>query len=128
MIEQLIKEEDVTKFVVGHSGAFDMLCAKALRSLREKYPHININLYVPYLTSSERDLKYYHNKKFDSITVADACADLSKRLYIVKCNEYMAEMSQYLICYVKNSYGVARRTLDYAKKRKHIKIYNLAER
>ena len=44
-----------------------------------------------------------------------------KRFYITKCNEYMIDVSDFLICYVNRSFGGARHTLDYAKRKKHIK-------
>ncbi len=128
LIEKLITEENALEFRVGHYGDFDSLCAKAVRSLKDKYPHIHLDLIIPYITANIRDLKAYYNENFDSITVAEIPQNTPKRFYISKCNEYMIEMSDFLICYVERSFGGARYTLDYAKRRKHIKVYNIAEK
>lgn len=126
-IERLIIEENVSEFRVGHYGEFDNLCAKAVRSLKGKYPHIHLDLLIPYVTASIRDLKEYYNENYDSITIAEVPQNTPKRFYISKCNEYMINTSDFLICYVKNSFGGARQTLTYAKRKKNIKIFNLTE-
>ena len=127
-IEKLIIEENVSQFRVGHYGDFDFLCARAVRYLKEKYPHIHLDLLIPYVTANIRDLKLYYNENYDSITVAEIPENTPKRFYISKCNEYMVDTSDFLICYVKHDWGGAYRTLQSAKRKKHIKIYNLAER
>ena len=33
-----------------------------------------------------------------------------------------------MICYVKNTWGGAVKTLEYAQRKKHIKIFNLSEK
>ena len=49
------------------------------------------------------------------------------RFAIIKRNEWMIDKSDFLIAYVKNSFGGANKTLSYAKKRRKIKIINMAE-
>jgi hypothetical protein len=39
----------------------------------------------------------------------------------------MVKNSQVLVCYVKHSWGGAAKTLEFAQKRKNIKIINIAE-
>lgn len=127
LIEKLITEENVSHFRVGNYGDFDFLCARAVRSLKDKYPHIQLDLIIPYITAGIRDLKSYYTENYDTITIAEIPQNTPRRFYISKCNEYMVETSDFLICYIKNSYGGARQTLTYAKRKKYIKIYNLAE-
>ena len=45
LIEKLITEENVSEFWVGNYGSFDGLSAKAVRNLKEKYPHIERVVY-----------------------------------------------------------------------------------
>lgn len=127
LIEKLIIEENVTHFCVGNYGDFDFLCAKAVRSLKEKYTHIHLDLIIPYITAGIRDLKSYYTENYDTITIAEIPQNTPRRFYISKCNEYTVDTSDFLTCYIKNSYGGARQTLVYAKRKKHIKIFNLAE-
>ena len=57
LIEKLITEESVSEFWVGNYGNFDGLSAKAVRFFKEKYPYIQLNLVIPYLTSGINEHK-----------------------------------------------------------------------
>lgn len=127
LIEKLITEENVLEFRVGHYGDFDSLCAKAVRSLKDKYPHIHLDLIIPYITADIRDLKSYYNENYDTITNAEIPENTPRRFYITKCNEYMVDTSEFLICCIRHDWGGAHRTLQYAKRKKKIKIFNVAE-
>ncbi len=127
LIEKLVVEEKVSEFWVGNYGNFDRLSAKAVRSLKEKYPHIQLNLIIPYLTSNINENKEVYYEKCDHILMADLPEKTPKRFQILKCNEYMVDNSDFIICCVKFSWGGAAKTLEYAQKKKHIKIFNLAQ-
>ncbi|MBQ7975092.1 MAG: DUF1273 domain-containing protein [Clostridia bacterium] len=113
-------------FYVGNYGAFDRMCARAVRSLKKKYSFINLNLVVPYLTAEINDNKEQYYADFDCILLADIPETTPRRLGIIKCNEYMVKKSDYIICFVKYSWGVAAKTLEYAESKKHIKIINIS--
>ena len=49
------------------------------------------------------------------------------RFAIVKRNEWMINNSDFLIAYVEHNWGGAAKTLEYAKKKKHIKTINIAQ-
>lgn len=46
---------------------------------------------------------------------------------IIKSNQFMVNKCTYLICYVKYTWGGAYKTLEYAKRKKHIFIHNIAD-
>jgi len=125
-IEKLIISENVTEFLVGNYGSFDKLCAGAVRKLKEKYPQIQLNLVIPYVTKEINENKEQYYKKFNNILMADIPERTPARLRILKCNEYMIMNSGFLICFVHNTWGGAATTLEFAKTKKHIKIFNLA--
>lgn len=127
LIEKLIAEENVSEFWVGNYGSFDGLSAKAVRSLKEKYPDIQLNLVIPYLTSGINEYKELYYKNYDHILMADLPERTPKKFQILKCNEYMVDNSDFIICYVQYSWGGAAKTLEYAQKKKHIKIFNLVQ-
>lgn len=127
VIEELIKFENVYEFRVGNYGEFDRLSARAVRLLKKKYPNIQLNLVVPYLTSEINKYKEDYYKEYDNILIADMPENTPRKLKIIKSNRYMIESSDFLICYVKHSWGGAAITLEYAKKTENIKIINLAE-
>lgn len=127
MVETLIVEEGVTEFWTGNYGAFDRLSAKTVRTLKEKYPNIQLNLVIPYLTTGINEYKDFYHKNYDYILMADIPENTPKKFQILKCNEYMVNSSDFLVCYVQFSWGGAAKTVAYAQKKKHIKIWNLLQ-
>ena len=127
LIEKLVVEEDVSEFWVGNYGNFDSLSAKAVRYLKEKYNNIQLNLVIPYLTSSINEYKKLYYKNYDHILMSDLPERTPKNFQILKCNEYMVDNSDFIVCYVQYSWGGAAKTLEYAQRKKHIEIFNLAQ-
>ncbi len=123
LIIKLITEDSVEEFMVGNYGIFDRFVQKNLFLLKETYPHIKITLVIPYLTKS---IKNEENKGYECILVADMPENTPRKYQILKCNEYMVKKSDFLVCFVKNTWGGASKTLEYAKKKK-LKIYNLSD-
>lgn len=103
-IEFMILNNNVKEFWVGNYGQFDMLAAKCVRILKNRYKDIKLTLVVPYLTKKMNDFKEQYYEDYDDIL--------------------MPKESNYLICYVKYSYGGAAKTLKYAKKH-NIEIVNI---
>lgn len=123
-IEYLILNENVKEFWAGNYGQFDMLAAKSVRELKNKYKDIKLVLVIPYLTKEINEYKEQYYAKYDEIVMADIPLSSPKNLKIIKCNEYMVRESEFMICYVKYSWGGASKTLNYAKKMK-LKIINI---
>ena len=111
-IISLITNENVTEFMLGNYGNFDKVVNKVLFSVKEAYPHIKITLVVPYLTTL---LKEQRNEKYECILIADMPENTPRKYQILKCNEYMVSKSQFIICYVKNTWGGAYKTLSRRK-------------
>lgn len=126
-IEDLIINNCITEFWVGNYGAFDSLSAFLVYELKKKYPFIELNLIVPYLTAEITNNKNLYFDIFDNILIADIPEKTPKQFHIIKCNEYMIKKSDFLICFVDFHWGGAYKTLEYAKRQKHIKIFNIAE-
>ena len=121
--KELIAEYGVNEFWVGHYGDFDHYAAKAVRELKQEH-NAELVLVIPYLTKELDEYKEDYYKNFDAIIMADIPEKTPTKLSIIKANQYMVNESDYLICYVKNSWGGATKTLEYAKKR-NIEIFNL---
>lgn len=128
VIEALITDENIREFWVGNYGAFDRLSAKAVKELKNKYPNIQLNLVIPYLTAEINKHKEEYYKEYDSILIAEIPEKTPKKAQIIKCNQYMVKKSQVLVAYVSYSWGGAVKTLEYAQKQKNIRIINLAEK
>ena len=121
--KELITEYGVNEFWVGHYGDFDHYAAKAVRELKREYD-IELVLVIPYLTKEIEEYKEDYYKNFDAIIMADIPKTTPTKLRIIKANQYMVNESDYLICYVKNTWGGAAKTLEYASRKKKT-IYNL---
>ena len=128
VIEDLITTENISEFWVGNYGSFDKLSAKAVRELKSKYPNIQLNLVIPYLTTEINEYKELYYKDYDNILVADIPEKTPKKVQIIKGNQYMVKNSQILVCYINHSWGGAAKTLEFAQKQKNIRIINLANK
>lgn len=116
---ELITVNYVREFWVGNYGNFDTMAANIVRELKHEYPEIELNLIIPYLTAEINNYKEY-----DNIIMVDIPLNTPKRYWILKSNQYMINQSNYLVAYVNYSFGGAVKTLEYAKRRKHIVIFN----
>ncbi|MBQ9133090.1 MAG: DUF1273 family protein [Clostridia bacterium] len=124
-ITKLIEEEQVYEFWVGNYGKFDSYAVSALQECKQLYPQIKLELIIPYLTKDIELYKEYYYKKYDHILISEIPNNTPAKFKIIKNNEYMVRACDYLICYVKHTYGGAYKTLTYAK-RKSKTVINLA--
>jgi len=118
VIEDLIIK-GATEFLFGGYGNFDILCAKVVKNLKNKYPYIKLTLVIAYLNRK-------YNLDFYDETVYPPIENTPLRFAILKRNQWMVQNSQILIAYVQNDWGGAAKTLQYAKKNKK-KIINLCK-
>ena len=100
------------EFLLGGYGHFDILCAKKVKELKEKYPHVKSVLVIPYL-----DRKYDYPELYD-LSEYPPIEKTPKRYAILKRNEYMVQKADVVIAFVEHSWGGAAKTLDYAKRKK----------
>ncbi len=121
---ELIIRFGVNTFWVGHYGEFDSLAANAVRTLKQQYPQIELDLVVAYLTKEMNECPEMYQKKYDNILMAEIPERTPHPYRIIYCNRYMVDNSDYLISYVNYSCGGAAKTLEYALRKKHIKISN----
>jgi len=128
IIIELIENEGVYEFWVGNYGYFDSVSAEAVRELKSIYSQISLVLVIPYLTKEINDNKKSYHSNYDYILHADIPDSTPKKYRIIKTNEYMVNNSDFLICYVQHCFGGAAKTLEYARKKKHIKIINIDKR
>ena len=123
--EKLIKEQGVKEFWCGNYGAFDKLSASVIGFLKQTYKDIKLVLVIPYLTREINEYKKNYYATYDEIIIADIPQNTPKKYHIIKANKYMIDNSNFLISYVKHSWGGAAKTLEYAKNKKDIKIIGL---
>lgn len=124
---ELITDFGVNEFWTGNYGNFDKVSAGVIRDLKKQYADIELNLVIPYLTEEINQFREEYYENYDNIVMADIPEGTPKKYRILKCNKYLIDNSKYLIAYVGCSCGGAAKTLEYAQKKNHIKIFNLYE-
>lgn len=126
-IINLIEKENVTTFYSGGKGDFDWLCARTVDELRKDYPFIKSYLARAYLPKEKDDYEEYLIEKYFDSTVYPDIEKVPQRFAIIKRNEWVVNNSNFLIAYVEHDWGGAYKTLEYAEKRRKIKIINIAK-
>lgn len=97
-------------FYVGNHGKFDRIALGTLRSLKKKYPHIRYAMVLAYLPKKER-------WEETPTLYLEEMAKIPRRYAIARRNEWMVEMSGYVIAYVKCNVGGAARYKTLAEKK-----------
>ena len=126
-LEQTIESEaaaGTSVFYVGNHGNFDRFAASALRTVKQRYPEISIQLVLAYHPS---DRKVETTAGFDG-TYYPPLEGSPRRYALVRANQYMVKVSDSIICYVRhhgNSLKLLVRAARLAKTKK-LKILNLA--
>ena len=124
LLLQEIRKNPACKFYLGGYGDFDSLCLSILKGLKIQFPNIELLFITPYLDNNYSKLetaKLY----YDGI-IYPPLENIPRRFCISKRNEWMVNEADFLIAFVKYSWGGAAKTLEYAK-RKKVGFFNLAE-
>lgn len=123
-LENKIENEGANIFYLGEFGDFDNLCYSVLKSLKNKYKHIKLVFITPYLYPSYSKAKYA-TEKYDEI-IFPPLETVPKRFAISKRNEWMVDNADFVVAYVKLSFGGAAQMLAYAKRKRKQNI-NIAD-
>ena len=125
-IINLIERYGVNTFYNGGKGQFDWLCADCVKELRKDYPFIKSYMIFSYLPGKKNEFDSNPYKNFDGTIYPYGLEFVPKRFAIVKRNEWVIDNSSFLITYINHKWGGAYRTLEYAKRKKHIQFINIA--
>ena len=124
LLLQEIRKNPACKFYLGGYGDFDSLCLSILKELKIQFPNIELLFITPYLDDNYSKLEtaklYYEGIIYPPLE------NVPRQFCISKRNEWMVNEADFLIAFVKYSWGGAAKTLEYAK-RKKVGFFNLAE-
>ena len=120
-IINLIEEKKVTEFYVGNHGSFDRMVRRTLKELKQEYPEINYSVVLAYLPGKKDPDKDYSDTEFP-----EGIEKVPRKFAINYRNDYMLKKADYVIAYVKDSFGGAGKCVDKARRRK-VAVINLAE-
>ena len=126
-ITKSIEQEDNISFFCGGYGSFDNLCAKVCSKIKHKIKNCEIAFIAPYITESyQKNIKLLLNENIYTSVIYPPLEKTPAKYAIIKRNQWMINESDLIIAYVKNTYGGAYSSLNYAKRKKK-KIINLAD-
>lgn len=113
-------------FSMGTHGEFDRLALSACRSLRKRYPDIEIEVVITSINAIIKDSEFDTTPYADVKTVMFDIEDAHYKQRITLSNRKMIDSCDTLICYVdENAYQSGAKTaMRYAKK-KGLTITNL---
>jgi len=119
-IINLIKKENVTNFYVGDKGNFDIMVKNILKKLSGTYP-IKYNVALSCMPKENDNYKDYS----DTI-LPEGIETVFPKFAISYRNRWMIEKSDFVITYVKNTFGGAYQFKTIAEKKGKI-IINLLD-
>ena len=126
-IQKIIRQGEPVSFYCGGYGDFDTLCARACLAIKKENPLCKTFFITPYITESQqRKIKEIMNEKLYDGIIYPPLEKIPPRIAIIKRNEWMIQEADFIVAYVKHTYGGAYKALQYAQKKKKV-IVNLAE-
>ena len=122
-VEELICEHDVKEFIVGNHGNFDCIVQTVLSAAKKKKPEIRLLLLTAYHPAVRQVVL---PEGFDCAYYPPGIEDAPLRFAIVRANRTVVDTVDYLIAFVWHPGSAARDLLEYAERRKLVKIHNIA--
>lgn len=96
-VKRHITDYGVTRFLVGHYGAFDAMAAGAVIQAKQAHPDVELLLLLPYHLT-ERPAEF--TAGFDGSYYPEGMEHVPRRLAIVRANEYVIRhVCDYLVAY-----------------------------
>ena len=124
MIEN-ISHNDRVDFYLGGYGKFDALAEKCAKKYKEKHMGSKVIFITPYLNSRLDDRKEYIAKNYDEIVFPEL-ESVPPKYAILKRNEWMIKMADYVFFYVMTHYGGSYKAMIFAAKHNvpYTNLYN----
>ena len=123
-LKALITNRGVTSFMVGNQGGFDSMVLKALRELKQVYPHICYNVVLAYMPGEKQEYEFYDPTE---TFLPEGIESAAIRFSISWRNKWMVRESQLVVSYITHSWGGAAQFVEYAEKQGKV-IINLVNR
>lgn len=108
----LIEHHGVDTFYVGNQGGFDAMVYKALKELKQMYPHIQYAVVLAYLPTATTASQYDSSETLFPEGIEKA----PKRFAIDRRNRWMLQQSEYVVTYVTHSWGGAAKYQEMAER------------
>ena len=121
-VEHLITQQSTDSFMVGNQGSFDGMVLKALRELKQKYPHICYSVALAYMPGKGQKYELYSQTE---TFLPEGIENVPRRFAISHRNKWMVKESDIVVCYITHLWGGAAQFAEYAQ-RQGKEVINLA--
>ena len=111
VIVDLINNQGVDMFYVGHQGQFDGLVHGVLKKLQQDYPTIRYAVVLAYMPSQKREYDDYSDTM-----LPEGIESVHPHYAISWRNKWMLEQSDFVVTYITHSWGGAAQYANKAKK------------
>ena len=118
----LIIKKGVTKFYVGSQGNFDRVVKRVLRNVKQQFPYIECLIVLAYMPAK---CGVYADDVFETV-YPEGLESVPLRAAIARRNEWMVQMADVVVTYVKYNIGGASKYKLLAEKRKK-EVINIAD-
>lgn len=96
-------------FYNGGMGGFDLLCARMVWKLKQRFPEVRQYLVIPYLSMRVSNREYY-----DEVIFPEGFERYSFKSAITARNRYMVRQAAHAVCYIEHGWGGAAKTYAFA--------------
>jgi hypothetical protein len=126
LLIQIIEKEKVKNYCFLRKSILDKVALSILKELKIIYPEILLGLILPNIDRGRFNFTQKPYNEYDFF-LTDTIAKRTPDGWEIKSwNEYMVDCSTHLICSYSNSGGRVQNTIEYAKRKGSIRIFNLA--
>ena len=115
VLEQLVKEQGVTKFYTGGMGEFDGLFTRTVRSMKRNDPRLRLILVIPYLTRQIVTEKAWYESQYDKILIPAELDGVHPKAAITLRNRWMVDHSDFVVAALRRDYGGAADAVRFAE-------------
>ena len=124
-ITENIDGQEKVLFFCGGYGGFDDLCARVCHIIKKERGNCEVVFVTPYMTEGqqEKTKQWMQLGIYDSV-IYPPLEKVPLKFAINKRNEWMIDQSDFIIAYVKHSFGGAYQSLSYAHRKKK-RVINL---
>ena len=127
-VTRLIEQMEYVEFLVGRDGDFDIIAASVIRRIKTQRDlgNCSLTLVLPYMKAEFRNNEQLFLNYYDEVEICEQSSRAHYKSAIPIRNRAMVDRSDLIICYIKQSYGGAYKTICYAEKHGR-KIINMNE-
>ena len=113
----LITNQGVDMFCVGHQGQFDAMVRSTLRELRQEYPQIDYAVVLAYMPGKKTEYDDYSDTM-----LPEGIESVHPHYAISWRNTWMLKQSDYVVTYITHTWGGAYQYAEKAKRQKKVVI------